>query len=385
MTTIKCPQCGTEIELGQDAYNSLLREIEETEVAKRVQERVGDIEEALKAKFETATLKAKSSQDAVIGDLKAKNQLLEQQLKSVGKETELAVSKAVVDLKETITKRDAEIANLKDKYANDIKAKDEDIQYWKSYRMGDSTKDLGESLEHYCEEKFNAVRQTAYPNAYFEKDNTSDEEGKGDFIFRDFRDGIETLSIMFEMKTDKDTTVKRSKNEEFLKKLDANRNSKKCEYAVLVTTLEPESKLYTGITDVSYKYPKMFVVRPQHFMAIIGLLRSMANETYAYKRQVIEYQRQNVDITNFENVVMGIGKKISDDYAAAVANGEQIVKFCDDAIKALNEIKDKARIQKDWLVKAQNQLPNLEVRKLTRKNPTMKAMFEALEAEKGDE
>lgn len=385
MTTIKCPQCGTEIELGQDAYNSLLREIEETEVAKRVNERVGDIEEALKAKFETATLKAKSSQDAVIGDLKAKNQLLEQQLKSVGKETELAVSKAVVDLKEAITKRDAEIANLKDKYANDIKAKDEDIQYWKSYRMGDSTKDLGESLEHYCEETFNAARQAAYPNAYFEKDNTSDEEGKGDFIFRDFRDGIETLSIMFEMKTDKDTTVKRSKNEEFLKKLDANRNSKKCEYAVLVTTLEPESKLYTGITDVSYKYPKMFVVRPQHFMAIIGLLRSMANETYAYKRQVIEYQRQNVDITNFENVVMGIGKKISDDYAAAVANGEQIVKFCDDAIKALNEIKDKVRIQKDWLVKAQNQLPNLEVRKLTRKNPTMKAMFEALEAEKGDE
>ena len=297
------------------------------------------------------------------------------------KEQEIAKLKA--DLQLAAAEAEKALQVLKEKYEFDLQAKEQEVEKWKNFRLGDSTKDLGESLEQFCQDAFNEIRPYAFPRAYFEKDNEVDEEGKGDFIFRDFtEDGIEYISIMFEMKNQNDTTKTKHKNEHFFEKLDKNRNSKKCEYAVLVSTLEEDSKLYnSGIVDVSHRYPKMYVVRPQHFLAIIGLLRNMALNNVAYIQQVIAYQKENVDITNFENAVKAVADKINNDYDNASKQYDKVEKMCDDMIKKLQELKETFRLGQKWIGAAVNQLPNLEVRKLTQNNPTMKEKFAELKNE----
>ena len=398
MIEIKCPKCNEVIKLGKDEYNSLLNEIEKEELNNRVQERVSEIQNTYKAKLELETNKMKNAQDSLINELNVQIKLLKEKLESSDKDIQIAVNKAVEGLKDQLSKKNEEITKLKDDVSNvkrdtdlstqkikeqyefQLKAKDEEIKHWKEYRMGDSTKDLGESLEQYCHDAFDEVRPYAYPNAYFEKDNEVDEEGKGDFIFRDYQEGIETVSIMFEMKNQKETTTKKHKNEDFFAKLDRNRKSKGCEYAVLVSTLEEESKLYNnGIVDVSHRYPKMFVVRPQFFLTIIGLIRNMANNSFSYKKQVIEYQRENVDITNFENTVKAIAEKITNDYEKAGSIYSEVDKMCDDIVKKVESFRKEFKTATGWIEKAKNQLPNLEVRKLTRGNETMKEKFANLD------
>ena len=366
---------------------------------KRLNVQIQQIEAKYKAEYELEINKQKSTQDGVVAELKKTIALLEEKLKGADKDIELAVSKALESAKAELSKKEQEIAKLKgdvvssqkdgelsvqqlkEKYEFMLKAKDEEIEKYKNFRMGDSTKDLGESLEQYCHDAFDEIRAVAYPRAYFEKDNDVDEEGKGDFIFRDFaEDGTEIVSIMFEMKNQKDTTKTKHKNEHFFDKLDKNRTSKKCEYAVLVTTLEEDSKLYnSGIVDVSYRYQKMFVVRPQNFLAIIGLLRSMALNNLAYKQQVIAYQRENVDITNFEAAVRAVAEKINNDYEKAGAIYSEVDKMCDDIVTKVEKFRKEFKTAAGWIEKAKNQLPNLEVRKLTKGNPTMKEKFEELE------
>lgn len=401
MIKIKCPKCNEEIELGKDQYNALLNDIEKEELDKRVKERVDAIEKTYKAQYELEANKMKTAQDSLIGELNSQIKLLKEKLSNTDKDIALAVNKATETLKGDLANKELEVAKLKghvnslmkdsdisvqkikEQYEFELKAKDEEIKHWKEFRMGDSTKDLGESLEQYCHDAFDEVRAVAYPEAYFEKDNNVDEEGKGDFIFRDFQDGIETVSIMFEMKNQKDTTEKKHKNEEFFSKLDKNRTSKGCEYAVLVSTLEEDSKLYNnGIVDVSHRYPKMFVIRPQFFLTIIGLIRTMAKNTFAYKKQVVEYQRENIDITNFEAAVSSITEKINDDYKKAGAIYSDVDKMCDDIVKKVEDFRKKFKTSTGWIEKARNQLPNLEVRKLTRGNSTMKEKFAELEANK---
>ncbi len=398
MIEIKCPKCNEVIKLGKDEYNSLLNEIEKEELNNRVQERVSEIQNTYKAKLELETNKMKNAQDSLINELNVQIKLLKEKLESSDKDIQIAVNKAVEGLKDQLSKKNEEITKLKDDVSNvkrdtdlstqkikeqyefQLKAKDEEIKHWKEYRMGDSTKDLGESLEQYCHDAFDEVRPYAYPNAYFEKDNEVDEEGKGDFIFRDYQEGIETVSIMFEMKNQKETTTKKHKNEDFFAKLDRNRKSKGCEYAVLVSTLEEDSKLYNnGIVDVSHRYPKMFVVRPQFFLTIIGLIRNMANNSFSYKKQVIEYQRENVDITNFENTVKAIAEKITNDYEKAGSIYSEVDKMCDDIVKKVESFRKEFKTATGWIEKAKNQLPNLEVRKLTRGNETMKEKFANLD------
>ena len=405
MAEIKCPKCGEIIKLDKSSYDSLLNEIETEEINKRVAQREKEIEAKLKAQSELEINRAKNSQDNTISDLKGQIKLLEEKLKSSDKDTQLAVSKALEGAKAELsekeqeivklngaineTKKDAKIAEqtLKEKYEMQLGIKDEEIERWKNYRVGDSTKDLGENLEQYCHDAFDEIRADAYPNAYFEKDNESiKEEGetkgsKGDFIFRDYSpDGIELVSIMFDMKTEKDTTETKKTNESHLKKLDADRNKKGCEYAVLVSTLEEDSKLYNkGIVDVSHRYPKMFVVRPQFFLAIIGLIRNMALKSYEYKKQVVVYQNEHLDITNFENAVKAVADKITADYNKAGALYDQVDKMCDDMIKKITAFKEIFRKAQGHIGAAQNQLDNLSVRKLTKNNPTMKAKFENLE------
>jgi hypothetical protein len=399
MAEIKCPNCGEIIKLDKSSYDALLSEIEKEEIEKRLNIQIQQIDAKYKAEYELEINKQKSTQDGVVAELKKTIALLEEKLKGADKDIELAVSKALESAKAELSKKEQEIAKLKgdvvssqkdgelsvqqlkEKYEFMLKAKDEEIEKYKNFRMGDSTKDLGESLEQYCHDAFDEIRAVAYPRAYFEKDNDVDEEGKGDFIFRDYaEDGTEIVSIMFEMKNQKDTTKTKHKNEHFFDKLDKNRTSKKCEYAVLVTTLEEDSKLYnSGIVDVSYRYQKMFVVRPQNFLAIIGLLRSMALNNLAYKQQVIAYQRENVDITNFEAAVRAVAEKINTDYEKAGAIYSEVDKMCDDIVTKVEKFRKEFKTAAGWIEKAKNQLPNLEVRKLTKGNPTMKEKFEELE------
>ena len=431
MVKIKCPNCGQQIELDKSSYNELLNDIASNEVDKRVQEQTKAIQESYNAKLALEQQKAQAAQEKEINELKQKNASLEakfkadlalqqaedkaksdkelanlraelvklqEQLKNTDSKTELEVAKAVKEINDKLSLKEQEIVKLNGEIKEnkssfeleksalakqhefELKAKDEEIEKWKNFRMGDSTKDIGESLEKYCSDAFNEVRSYAYPRADFKKDNEVDEEGKGDFIFRDFaEDGTEIVSIMFEMKNQKDTTKTKQKNEHFFDKLDKNRTSKGCEYAVLVSTLEEDSKLYNnGIVDVSYQYPKMFVIRPQHFLGIIGLIRNLALNNVKYKQALTAYQQENADITNFEAAVAAVAKKINDDYDNAGKQYDKVEKMCDDMIKKLQDLKETFRLGQKWLGAAQNQLPNLEIRKLTNNNPTMKAKFDDL-------
>lgn len=407
MLQIKCPNCGEQIKIGKDEYNILISEIEKEELEKRVKDRVDQIKETYKAQYELESNKMKTAQNDLINELNTQIKLLKEQLKNSSKDTEIAVTKAMESLRGEISKKNEEIAklkgdinaaqkdsdisikNLKEHYDFELKAKDEEIKHWKEFRVGDSTKDIGESLEQYCRDKFDEIRTIAYPNATFEKDNEVIGGTKGDFIFKNYMDGDmenETVSIMFEMKNQKEDG--NTKNESHLKKLDSDRQKKGCEYAVLVSTLEPESNLYnSGIVDVSYKYPKMFIVRPQFFLTIIGLISNMAKSRYEYKEQVIQYERENVDITNFEKAVRIVAQKISDDYENAGKQYDKVEKMCDDMIKRLTDLKEVFRLGKKWIGTAQNQLPELEIRKLTKNNPTMKERFDSLshkDENKGD-
>lgn len=404
MAEIKCPKCGEIIKLDKSSYDALLNDIEKEEIEKRVKEQERQIEEKYKAQYELAVNKEKNNQDAKIHELENQVNVLNEQIKNKDNESKLAVAKALEEEKEKASKKDQEIIQLKndveaakkdkelaekqikESYEFQLQAKDEEIKKYKEFRLGDSTKDLGESLEQYCHDAFDEIRAVAYPRAYFEKDNISDEEGKGDFIFRDYDEkGEEIVSIMFEMKNQKDDTEHKHKNEEFFKKLDKNRTSKECEYAVLVTTLEEDSKLYNaGIVDVSHRYKKMFVVRPQFFLTIIGLIRNMAIEAHKYKTALVEYRQENLDISNFENAVKDITQKIGEDYEKASKYYESVDKLCDEIIKKIENFREAFRLGQHWIGVAQNRLPNLEIRKLTRKNPTMKAKFEELEEKKDD-
>lgn len=402
MAEIKCPKCGEVIKLDKNSYNALLNEIEKEELEKRVSEQVKVIEEKYNTQLALEQNKLSASKEKEVVELKSTISVLEEKLKGTEKDTAIAVSNAISSLKEELSKKEREITQLKsdvdgikkdgelsvqqtkEKYDLLIKMKDEEIQRYKDFRMGDSTKDLGESLEQYCHDAFDEIRAVAYPRAYFEKDNEVDEEGKGDFIFKDYsEDGTEIVSIMFEMKNQKDTTKTKHKNEQFFEKLDKNRNSKGCEYAVLVTTLEEDSKLYnSGIVDVSYRYKKMFVIRPQFFLTIIGLIRNMALNSLAYKQQVSAYQKENVDITNFEVAVKAIADKIGTDYERAEAIYGEVDKMCDDIVAKVEKFRKEFKTAAGWIEKAKNQLPNLEVRKLTKGNPTMEEKFNKLRENK---
>ena len=306
MAEIKCPHCGKTIQLDKSAYDALLNDIEKEEINKRVAALAKEKEERLKAELALEKSKFETSEKEKINQLEKELGILKEQLKNADTAKKLAVEESNNEIQKLLSEKDKEISNLKnevqnaskdkqielqrikDKFELELEDKENEIKKWKDYRVGDSTKDIGESLEQYCREVFEMNRATAYPNAYFEKDNEVVGGSKGDFIFRDYTDDDkenEIVSIMFEMKNQKEDGD--TKNESHFKKLDSDRTKKKCEYAVLVSTLEPDSKLYNaGIVDMSHKYPKLFVVRPQFFLTIIGLIKNMAKTRFAYKQQV---------------------------------------------------------------------------------------------------
>ena len=277
-------------------------------------------------------------------------------------------------------------SEVKNQYEAQLKAANEQVEFYKNFKAQQSTKAIGESLEVYAETEFNKVRQIAFPNAYFEKDNQVSSRGsKGDFIYRETdENGIEILSIMFEMKNEADNTQKKHKNEDFFKELDKDRREKNCEYAVLVTMLEADNDYYnTGIVDVSHKYDKMYVVRPQFFIQLIGILRNAALNALQYKQELALMREQNIDITHFEEDLDVFKTAFAKNYNSASKNFQKAIDEIDKAIKRMEAVKAALTTSENQLRLANNKLEDVSVKKLTRKNPTMRAKFEELK-DKGE-
>ena len=380
MVKVKCPKCGTEIELDKSSYNELLNDIASEEVNRRVNEQVKAIEASFKTKLELEQQKAINE-----------NSVLKQKLSDADKEKETAISLALANQEKEILrlknelevskqKSALEISGLNQKHNSEIKMKDEQIAFYKDLKTKMSTKLVGETLEQHCLTQFNQIRMSAFPKAYFEKDNDASSGSKGDFIFKEeTEEGVELVSIMFEMKNENDTTATKHKNEDFFKELDKDRNEKGCEYAVLVSMLEPDSELYNaGIVDVSYKYPKMYVIRPQCFIAMITLLRNAALNSLSYQRQLIEVKEQNLDISKFEDDLADFQDKFNRNYQLANDKFVKAIEEIDKTIDHLQKVKEGLIGSERNLRLANDKAQDLSIKKLTKNNPTMREKFDEL-------
>jgi hypothetical protein len=343
------------------------------------------------ARLKNAIELQKAEQDKAV--MVAKDKMKEDLNK---KERELADLRSAKDLEiaelrnqTSLSKSQSELEKkaIREEYETKLKFAQEQVDYYKDMKAKLSTKMIGETLEQHCSNVFNGQMRPMFPNAYFEKDNDASGGTKGDFIFRDSVDGTEYVSIMFEMKNEADTTATKHKNEDFFKKLDEDRKAKKCEYAVLVSLLEPESELYNnGIVDVSYKYEKMYVIRPQFFMPLISLLTNASKKSLEYKKELAIAKSQSLDITNFENKLTEFKEKFGKNYELASKRFHEAIKEIDKSIDALNKTKEALLSSENNLRLANDKAEDLTIRKLTYKNPTMKRLFdEAREANSPEE
>ncbi len=350
----------------------------------------------VKSRLENAEQLYQSKRQAEISEMNREVDKLKASLDDAENKRKMAVMEEKQRANETIMAKEREIAavkseaaaklneaamqqeSLKEHHALEIRQKTELIEYYKDLKARLSTKMIGETLEIHCSTEFTKVRASQYPRAYFEKDNDASSGSKGDFIFRDYDvDGTEYISIMFEMKNESDTTLTKHRNEDFFAKLDRDRKEKRCEYAVLVSLLEADSELYNqGIVDVSYRYPKMFVVRPQFFMPIISLLSNASMKSVEYKRELMQARAQNVDVTNFETKLEEFKDKFGRNYRLASEKFNAAVEEIDKAIKNLEKIKANLLGSENNLRLANDRAEELTIKRLTRGNPTMKAKFE---------
>ena len=362
-------QKAAEIQLEKDHQAALSKKDQElsrkdTEMAKKVAEMDKTISE-LRAQI----AQSDSRQQIAVLEVRQKAQNFLNQ-----KEAEIAKLKADAEVRQA--EADSKMAVLKEQHAGEMKRANEQIEYYKDLKTKLSTKMVGETLEIHCSTEFERMRPL-FPQAYFEKDNDASGGSKGDFIFRDFDEGVEYLSIMFEMKNEMDETATKHKNEDFFKKLDADRNAKHCEFAVLVSLLEPESELYnTGIVDVSHRYPKMYVIRPQFFIPLITLLVQTSKKSLDYKKQLIVAQNQSVDVTNFENQLNDFKDKFGRNYRLAYEKYQTAIDEIDKTILHLQKMKEALIGSENNLRLANDKLDDLTIKKLTRGNPTMKAKFD---------
>jgi len=385
---IACPHCGKSFTLDEAGYADILKQVRDEEFASTIQERMDTFE--LQKKTEIALAEATISQhlqaeatkkDAEIAKLNA-------DLANSTTTQKLALAEALgviekerdalkVELKHSELEKERSEKALQDKYQTQIKDRDDEIERHKTMRARLSTKMVGETLEQHCEIEFGKIRATAFPKAYFEKDNDAREGSKGDYIFRDQNDaGIDVVSIMFEMKNESDETKTKKKNEDFLAELDRDRKAKGCEYAVLVSLLEADSELYnSGIVDVSHRFPKMYVVRPQFFIPIITLLRNAAQNSMEYKSELALVKSQNVDVTNFETELEEFKSAFSKNYDLASRKFQDAVKQIDDAIKDLQKVKESLVGSERQLRLASDKANDVTIKKLTRNNPTMANKF----------
>ena len=431
MNELICPNCGKPFRVDEADYAAILNQVRGNEFNAEVDRRIKELHKQYEAeeKLRSANAYRKhqdeifqkdkelSGKDTEIARLKAQIDAFNERKKFeiqealTGRDTEIASLKAAIDKgksdlqiavmqeqqrsKDALQKKDVEIAGLKadaeveksrtslheksirEDYENKLRVAQEQIDYYKDLKTRMSTKMVGETLEAHCSTIFNGEMRPMFPYAYFEKDNDASGGSKGDFFFRDYEDGTEYISIMFEMKNEMDETATKHKNEDFFKKLDADRNAKGCEYAVLVSLLEPDSELYNGgIVDVSYRYPKMYVIRPQFFKSMITLLVNAAKKTVEYKRELALAKSQSVDVTNFEAQLLSFKDAFGRNYRLASEKFKTAIDEIDKSIQHLQKIKDALIGSENNLRLANDKADNLTIKKLTRGNPTMKAKFD---------
>ena len=409
MQAISCPKCGTAFKVDEAGYADLLKQVRDHEFTAALEERLAMAEREkrdavalakseLQAKLDAAELaKDLAVKDALADALRERDEA-RQALKEQALAQELAVSKAVTAVTQERDQLGAKLDRLalekslaeqalKERYEVQLKDRDDAIERLKDMKARLSTKMLGETLEQHCETAFNQIRATAFPNAYFEKDNDARTGSKGDYIFRDQDEaGTEIVSIMFEMKNEADTTATKKRNEDFLKELDKDRNEKGCEYAILVSLLEADSELYnTGIVDVSHRYPKMYVIRPQFFLPIIALLRNAALGALSYKQELALVKAQNVDITHFEENLEAFKTAFGKNYDLASRRFQTAIDEIDKSIDHLQKTKDALLGADRNLRLANDKAQDVSIKKLTRNNPTMQAKFQALGDGSGDD
>ncbi len=395
MSELKCPHCGTVFTVDDTELASIISQVRQSEFDREINERLAEVKEhmskehalELTAQANDVRLKTKEEYEDQINELKDKLSENENRIRDLKSRLDgstdrqrIAVLEATQKIEDEKHKLENSLQQEREKNRLELKAKDDLIGYYKDLKARMSTKMVGESLERHCEDEFNRIRMTAFPNAYFEKDNDAVSGSKGDFIFREADDnGVEIISIMFEMKNEMDETATKHKNEDFFKELDKDRTEKKCEYAVLVSLLEADSELYNaGIVDVSYRYDKMYVVRPQCFIPIITLLRNAAMNALAYKRELAEVRNQDIDISNFEDSLMKFKNDFSRNYDLAHSHFDKAIDEIDKTIQHLEKVKAELLGSDKQLRIATGKVEDVTVKKLTRDNPTMRAKFDEL-------
>lgn len=374
MKELKCPHCGNVFTVDESDYAALLNQVKNSEFEHELSRRLHEIEQNQQAKM-TAQLQAEKVQNQLqLQQLQAQLQQQQSQLQQAEQQKQLAVMEVRQKATESYMRLDAQ-----------LKAALEQVQYYKDLKLRQSTKMVGETLEIHCSTLFNQLLRPIMPNAYFEKDNEVVGGTKGDFVFRDkSEDGIEYVSIMFEMKNENDDTASKHKNEDFLAKLDSDRKKKNCEYAVLVSMLEPESELYNGgIVDMSHRFEKMYVIRPQFFIPLITLLCQANKKSLDTRRELAQVKEQQVDVTDFEDKLAAFQDAFGKHVLSAHKNYEEAIKQIDTSIRNLEKVKEALTTSANQLRLANNNAMDLSVKKLTYGNPTMKALFD--EAKKKDE
>ena len=430
MPEIKCPNCGNLFTIDQNQYDDLIREVRNDVFEKEIQQRLNIEKEKLESSFKVQQMQSSNENQNKIRELQSQIDSLKNIIANNELSKNSAIAEAINKKEIELKNKDLEISNLQSKLDNqalsldmkykelinskdqeivslnnkidlnkkeaeikqnnlieqqrlELKAKDEQIAYYKDMKLKLSTKLVGESLEQHCQNAFNSIRMTAFPHAYFEKDNDSSSGEKGDFIFKEYtEEGAELISIMFEMKNESDETATKHKNEDFFAKLDKDRKTKNCEYAILVSMLEPESELYNaGIVDVSYKYPKMYVVRPQCFIPIITLLRNASLNASKYKNELMIARNQSIDVTNFENSLLDFQDKFNKNYNLASQRFNSAIEEIDKTIDHLNKVKEGLLGADRNLRLANDKAQDLSIKKLTRNNPTMKEAFDKVKNE----
>ena len=409
MQEIKCPKCGEVFQVDESGYSAIVKQVRDKEFSKEIQNREAQFESEKENAIQLAKLEAEkmfneklNKKENELNEIEVKKDKeiaeLKNKLATFDKDKELEINKLITKLNTELSEKDSHIAtlkgekaltekecqlkeqSLKEQYEEKLRFKEEEIARYKDFKSKLSTKMVGESLEQHCEIEFNQLRATGFKNAYFEKDNDAKTVSKGDYIYRDKdAEGIEFISIMFEMKNEMDTTSTKKKNEDFLKELDKDRREKNCEYAVLVSLLEPESELYnTGIVDMSHRYPKMYVIRPQFFIPIITLLRNAAANSLEYKHELEIIKAQNVDVSNFEAEMNDFKDKFSRNFRLASEKFQKAIEEIDKTIDHLQKTKEALLSSENNLRLANSKAEDLSIKRLTKNNPTMAAKFEEL-------
>lgn len=406
MQEIRCPKCGEIFQVDESGYEQIARQVRDKEFEKEIERRTQDAEAKraqelalIRLQEEKEFTESLTKKEAALAASAQRIAELEAQLQAGEVAKALAVAKALEEKNAELSEKSSEIVSLKgelksketenrlceksikEQYEEKLKQKDELIEYYKDFKARQSTKMIGESLEQHCLTQFNALRMTAFPNAYFEKDNDAKTGSKGDFIYRECaEDGTEFISIMFEMKNEADQTATKHKNEDFFKELDKDRREKGCEYAILVSLLENENELYNnGIVDVSYKYPKMYVIRPQFFIPMITLLRNAARNALAYKQELQAVRNQQVDILHFEENMNAFKEGFARNYRLASEKFRTAIEEIDKTISHLQKTKEALLSSENNLRLANDKAEDLSIKRLTKNAPSVKAMFDELE------